>query len=96
MALESSGLVCESLCNPVQEAIYCLPVGVEAPTSPGSAFNSRDHRQRMNRSEPDKRASEGLKVHKAFPLGSFPGTDGTFEQDRDRMRVQRWSDTEKG
>lgn len=31
----------------------------------------RDHRQSMNRSEGDKRACEGLKVHKAFLLCLF-------------------------
>lgn len=60
--------VCESQYNPVQEASLCLCVSAQASTSLGSAFNSRDHRQRMNRSGRDKRACEELKVHKAFLL----------------------------
>lgn len=47
----------------------------------------RDHRQSMNRSEGDKRACEGLKVHKTFLLCLFfPGTERTFEHDRDTTR----------
>lgn len=33
----------------------------------------------------NKRASEGLKIHKIFTSAAFPGTERTFEQDRDRL-----------
>lgn len=41
-------------------------VCVKRPTSPGSAFTSRDHRRWMNPPEGDKGACERLKVHTAF------------------------------
>ncbi|CAB1424939.1 unnamed protein product [Pleuronectes platessa] len=74
----------ESPCNPVQEAGLCLRVSVAAATSLGCASSCRDHRQRMNRSQPDK----GLKAHKAFLLWLFFHEQrGTFEQDRDTERT---------
>lgn len=46
-------------------------VCVKRPTSPGSAFTSRDHRRWMYPPGGDKRACERLKVHTAFLLWFF-------------------------
>lgn len=80
--------VCESQCNPVQEVFFGLCVNVQAPTSPGSAFNSRDHRQGMKRSEQDKRACEGLKVHKTFLLWFFSRNRGNICTRQGHSEVQ--------
>lgn len=84
----NGAILCESPRNPLQDAFYCLSAGIWELTSPGSALKSRDHRQRMNSSERDKGACEGLKVHKAFLLCRFP-------RDRQRHSEVQWcSDTE--
>lgn len=74
---------------PRKLSFVCVPTDKRL-TSPGSALTSRDHRQRMNPSEGDKRACEGLKVHKAFLLVPFLfsilGTVRTFECSRNAAR----------
>lgn len=47
----------------------------------------RDHRQSMNRSEGDKRACEGLKVHKAFLLCLFFLPFFLFQEQRERLNT---------
>ena len=80
----------ESPCNPVQEAVLCPRVSVAAATSLGCASSSRDHRQRMNRSGPDK----GLKAHKAFLLWLFSTNRGNIWTRQRHREDERCQDTQ--